>query len=133
MKVDASNALAVDGLNAIKTKQNYFMGGVITMEEMKNYTCAICGKIYNDLKDRIECETNCLAEQERVNKILKVDEKKKAKKKSEEAINKELDVLLEQYDKVSNMIKEHYNKYEEDVYDHLMSKYIPRSIFDFIF
>lgn len=98
------------------------------------YECAICGTQYDRLIDRIECETHCLAKQEEIKRQQDEDAKKKAKMEAEAAINKELDNLLAQYDKVAHMIADYYEEYEnEDIYDKVVNRYIPRSFFDFIF
>ena len=47
------------------------------------YKCAICGEVYDELKDRVNCETKCIKKQE--------DEAKKAaelKKQQEQASRK---------------------------------------------
>lgn len=77
------------------------------MEEMKTFECSICGKKYNNLKDRINCETKCLAEQEKMEKLQKED----IKKKKEQEIKEELRALDKQYNKVSSMINDYYEKY----------------------
>lgn len=104
------------------------------MEEMKTFECAICGKKYNDLKSRVACETKCLEEQEKMKKALADDSKKKAKKAAEEKIDKELEVLVKQYGKVTSMIKDYYQEFDEgDVCSSCASTHIPRDIFDLFF
>jgi hypothetical protein len=104
------------------------------MEEMKNFECAICGKMHNNIKSRIACETQCLAEQEKMQKKMAEDTKNKQKKEDEANINKELDILVKQYDKVVGLISAYYEKYDnEDIYTKVTSRYIPKTFFDFIF
>ena len=104
------------------------------MEEMKNFECAICGKMHNDIKKRIACETQCLAEQEKLQKKLDEDAKKRAKLADEATINKELAILVNQYDKVVDLIHAYYDKYDNaDIYTKVASRYIPKTFFDFIF
>lgn len=98
------------------------------------YECAMCGKQYDELRKRIECETQCLEKQEEMEKQKNEEMKKKAKMEAEAAINKELDNLIAQYDKVAHMIADYYEEYgNEDIYDKVVNRYIPKSFFDFIF
>ncbi len=104
------------------------------MEDVKNFECAICGRMWTSVKDRIKCETNCLEVQEALEKQMEEDIKKKERMEAETSINKELDVLFTQYDKVSHMIADYCKKYEnEDIYDKVTNRYIPRNFFDLIF
>ena len=97
------------------------------------YECAICGTQHDRIIDRIECETQCLAKQEEMKKQQN-EEAKKEKMDAESNINKELEILTNQYDKVVHMIHDYYEKYEnEDIYDKVVNRYIPRTFFDFIF
>ncbi len=81
------------------------------MEEMKTFECAICGKKYKSLQDRINCETACLKEQKSI-EAKKKDEAMKAEcKKVDAAVAK----LVEDYIKVSKDIKKLYDTYGEDV------------------
>ena len=70
----------------------------------KMYTCAICGKSYTDLSERIACETKCLAERKKAE-----DEKKRNETKAKQ--NKSEKEIYEILDKAENMIKEHLNTY----------------------
>ncbi len=45
----------------------------------QQYKCAICGKIFNELKERIDCESQCLKNQE-----LEAKKIAEAKKKEEQ-------------------------------------------------
>ena len=104
------------------------------MEEMKNFECAICGKIHNKLQDRIDCEIACLKSQKEMQKALDEDRKKKEKKALEAEINKELEKLTAQYDNVANLIHKYYDKYDDkNIYDKVVNRYIPKTFFDFIF
>lgn len=104
------------------------------MEDMKTFECAICGRMWTSVKDRAKCEAQCLDNQEALEKQMEEENKKKAKLDAEAAINNELDNLISQYDKVSHMIADYYKKYEdEDIYDKVVNRYIPRNFFDFIF
>lgn len=99
------------------------------MEEMKTFECAICGKIHHNLKDRINCETKCLEEQEKMKKALAEDSKKKAKKIAQQKIDKELEVLVNQYNKVTSMVKDYYQEFDEkDIFTN-----VPMDIFDLFF
>jgi predicted DNA-binding protein (UPF0278 family) len=104
------------------------------MEEMKTFECAICGKIHTSVVERIKCETTCLKDQEEMQKRLNEDRKKKEKAADEAEINKELEKLTVQYDKVSKLIHNYYDKYgNENIYDKVANRYIPKTFFDFIF
>ena len=100
------------------------------MEDMKTFECAICGKMYNSIRDRIACETKCLVEQEEMKKM----QDESVKKELEAKINSELELLIQQYDKVAHMIGDYYEKYNnEDIYSKVVNRGIPRTFFDFIF
>lgn len=47
------------------------------------YTCAICGKSYADLSERIACETKCLADRKAAEEKKKKMELKRLKSESE--------------------------------------------------
>lgn len=81
------------------------------------YKCAICGTIFDDLRDRINCEAECLMKQE-------VEEKKAAELKKKEAqetsnahvtklINEAYAALTEHIDKYGEY--EHENEDEDDM------------------
>ena len=55
------------------------------------YKCAICGTIYDDLKDRVNCETKCIHHQEEAAK--KAAELKK--KEEQEARHAEVTKLID--------------------------------------
>ena len=50
----------------------------------KKYNCEICGKMYDELKDRIECETKCFKQQAE-NAKKAAEAKKKEEKMASEA------------------------------------------------
>ena len=79
------------------------------MEEMKNFECAICGKLFDNLKERIKCETECLKEQEKLEKASKELEKKNAQEK----INKAIDKLVADYIQLNKDIEKFYEQYGE--------------------
>ena len=104
------------------------------MEDMKTFECALCGKNHKTIQERIKCETECLKEHEALQKKLNEDAKKKEKIELESKINKELEALINKYDEVSRMIQNYYKKFgDEDIYDKIVNRYIPRTFFDFIF
>lgn len=55
------------------------------------YTCAICGKSYADLSERIACETKCLADRKAAEEKKKKMELKRKQAESEKIV---LDTLL---------------------------------------
>ena len=52
------------------------------------YKCAICGEIYEDLNERINCETACLKKQEEAAKKAAEAKKNAEQKARHEAVNK---------------------------------------------
>lgn len=68
------------------------------------FYCAICGQGFDDLEQRIKCETKCMKAKKDEEAKKAAEEGRMAKKKSEEAINTELA-------KIDKMLKEHYSKY----------------------
>ena len=71
----------------------------------KMYKCAICGKQYADIEDRIDCESSCLKKRKEAESRKKLAEMKERQMDSEKAIKDELA-------KVNLMIKEHLDKYD---------------------
>lgn len=69
------------------------------------YKCAICGKQYTRIEDRINCESTCLKKRKEAEDKKKLAEMKEKQMASEKAIKDELA-------KVNLMIKEHLNKYD---------------------
>lgn len=61
------------------------------------YKCAICGKIYDDVQDRVNCEMNCIQKQKEEEKAA-AEAKKRAEK---DMRKKEVD------DAFGNLIKLH--------------------------
>lgn len=78
----------------------------------ETYTCAICGKHYHDIEQRIACETKCLkqrkedeAQKKLAEERQQAEKKKQEKKASEQAIEAK-------FDEVNKMLKEHFSKYD---------------------
>lgn len=104
------------------------------MEELKTFECAVCGKLHKSIADRVKCETQCLENERHLAQKLEAEAKEKAKKEAVNAINKEVDALEKQYDKVAKMIDNFYKTYkDEDLYDKVIARYIPKTFFDFFF
>ena len=64
------------------------------------YHCAICGKPYDTVDERVACETKCLAERKKAQAELekkKLEEKKTTRKKEIEKKYKELSTLVKNY------------------------------------
>lgn len=105
------------------------------MEEMKTFECAVCGKIHKTIEARSACEITCLAEQEKMQKQLDEDTKKKAKKEAQDKIDREIIAWVEQYNKLINMIKEFNEKFDEQEDNAFLppKNAFSKSIFDLIF
>lgn len=69
------------------------------------FYCAICGQGFDDLEQRIKCETKCMKAKKDEEAKKAAEEEKMEKKKSDEAINAE-------FAKIEKMLKEHYSKYD---------------------
>ena len=80
------------------------------MEEMKNFECAICGKIYNKLQERLNCETECLKSQEEIEKASK----EAAKNKEVERINGKIEELIKNFINILEDIDNFYETFGED-------------------
>lgn len=77
---------------------------------MKNnviYKCGICGREYDDIRERISCETACLKRQDEEKKRAE-ETKKKAEK---DARNKEVTEALDNAYKLLNKYIEDYGHY----------------------
>ena len=64
------------------------------------YHCAICGKPYDTIDERVACETKCLAERKKAQAELekkKLEEKKNTRKAEIEKKYKELATLVNDY------------------------------------
>lgn len=64
------------------------------------YHCAICGKPYDTVDERVACETKCLAERKKAQAELekkKLEEKKNTRKAEIEKKYKELSALVNDY------------------------------------
>lgn len=70
----------------------------------EKYVCAICGKSYKHIEDRIACETKCLNERKIAEAKKKESEFKTKRTNSEKEIEKRLD-------EVNKMVEEHLNEY----------------------
>ena len=77
---------------------------------MKNntiYRCAICGKEYADIRERISCETDCLKKRDEENK--KAEEAKKLAEKN--ARHKEVNDAFDNAYKLLNQYTKDYGHY----------------------
>ena len=64
------------------------------------YHCAICGKPYDTVDERVACETKCLAERKKAQAEIekkKLEEKKNTRKAEIEKKYKELSALVKNY------------------------------------
>jgi hypothetical protein len=80
------------------------------MYTQAKYKCAICGQIYDELRERINCESACLKRQE--------EEEKKAaelkKKNEQETRHNALNMLIEQAITAVMCYIDDYGSYEYD-------------------
>lgn len=74
------------------------------MTEM--YTCAVCGKSYEAIEDRVKCESKCVADRKRAEEEKKRNEYATKKRESEQAIDKALS-------SVNEMIAKHLKEYDQ--------------------
>lgn len=68
------------------------------------FKCAICGREYEELEGRIECETECL-------KVLKEEEAKKKEDERKTKRNESMSVIYDKLSEVDVMLKEHMKEY----------------------
>ena len=79
------------------------------------YTCAICGKIYDDVQSRMNCEMKCIKKQQEEEKTA-AEAKKKAEKEARkaevsQAIEHAMDLLKKYTDDYGSF--EFYNELNE--------------------
>lgn len=72
------------------------------------YTCAICGKIYDEVQERMNCEMKCLKKKQEEEKKT-AEAKKKAEK---DARKKEVDEAFESFMKLYDAYTKDYGRYE---------------------
>lgn len=68
------------------------------------YKCGICGKVYDNIEDRMNCEKKCIHDLKVKNEKIKQEQKEKERKSMEDSING----LANQY---YNMIDKYINIY----------------------
>lgn len=74
------------------------------MTKKNMYTCAVCGKSYDAIEDRVNCESKCLAELKKVSEEKKKNEYEAKRRESEKAICRALG-------DVNEMMAEHFATY----------------------
>ena len=78
------------------------------------YKCAICGTIYDDLKERVNCETKCLRKQEEEAKkaaeLKKQEEQDASNARVTKLINEAYAALTEHIDKYGEYALENENE-----------------------
>lgn len=80
------------------------------------YKCAICGKEYETISERSECETKCLklkAEMEAAKKLAEKKSKKKASKDKLNQLEEKLRAMEDEYMKELDKYDKEFNS-EED-------------------
>lgn len=83
------------------------------------YHCAICGKPYDTVDERVACETKCLAARKKAQAEIekkKLEEKKNTRKAEIEKKYKELAVLMNDYCKDYGSLQIGESRYFEDDY-----------------
>lgn len=83
------------------------------------YHCAICGKPYDTVDERVACETKCLAAMKKAQAEIekkKLEEKKNTRKAEIEKKYKELAVLVNDYCKDYGSLQIGESRYFEDDY-----------------
>lgn len=87
--------------NLKKYSNNYDVNNSkITDTNKAQYNCAICGKSYDTIDERVACETKCLADRKKAQAALekkKLEEKKSTRKAEIEKKYKELTTLVRDY------------------------------------
>ena len=81
------------------------------------YHCAICGKPYDTVDERVACETKCLAERKKAQAEIekkKLEEKKNTRKAEIEKKYKELATLVNDYCKDYGSLQLGESRYFED-------------------
>lgn len=81
------------------------------------YHCAICGKPYDTVDERVACETKCLAERKKAHAELekkKLEEKKNTRKAEIEKKYKELSTLVKNYINDYGSLQIGYTRYFDD-------------------
>lgn len=79
---------------------NYDSCKTETASKKETYRCAICGKAYDSIDERVACETKCLADRKKIQAELekkKLEEKKTARKDEIVKKYKELAILVNDY------------------------------------
>ena len=71
------------------------------------YHCAICGKPYDTVDERVACETKCLAERKKAQAELE-------KKKLEEKKNTRKAEIEKKYKELSTLVQIGYTRYFDD-------------------
>ena len=64
-----------------------------------SYKCAICGEVYNNVQDRMNCEMKCIKKQEEEEKKAAEEKKKAEKNEREQEVNAALDNAYSLVDK----------------------------------
>ena len=74
-------------------------------ENSRMYVCAICGKSYEHVEDRVACETKCL-------KKRKAEEEQKKRNEAREKLTNSTKAIEKKLTEVDEMIKQHLNEFE---------------------
>ncbi|MGN0245729.1 MAG: hypothetical protein ACI4DK_07170 [Lachnospiraceae bacterium] len=82
----------------------------------KKYTCAICGKSYDTIEERIKCETKCLENRKKAEAEAKKNE---YEAKRQEAMNSVYKALSNAEDAIANFYKSYDTLTLKDDYHYL--------------
>ena len=74
------------------------------MKDLVMYHCAICGKPYETVEGRAECEAKCIAERKAAEDLKNAQERELKRRNSADNINKALN-------NVEGLLKEHFENY----------------------
>jgi len=69
------------------------------------YTCAICGKDYESIEERVKCESQCLADEKKREELKKLKKEAEAREKSEKA-------AIDAVEVAEDALKKHFKEYE---------------------
>lgn len=106
--------------NLKKYSNNYDVNNSkITDTNKIKYHCAICGKAYDTIDERVACETKCLADRKKAQAELekkRLEEKKTTRKNEIEKKYKELTTLVKDYCHDYGSLQIGESRYFEDDY-----------------
>ena len=76
------------------------------MKDLVMYHCAICGKPYETVEERAECEAKCIAERKAAEELKNAQERELKRRESAAKI-------FEALDNAEGLLKEHFKNYQK--------------------